>query len=794
MTAAVPTPATQRWRSESRLARQLTWIAGVFSLLAAAVVPAGFYWLTMQAENREAAVAARLHAAFVTQVVSVGGSADWRIDAAGLIEADLSPSDLPERRRIVGLDGEVIGSTGSALAWPVATRMAVVAGRDGPVGQVVVSRSLRPLVLRTLGLAALSGVFGLAIFMTLRILPLRALRRTLAALQAEEGKAREEAEQRLRIVFENSVEGIVTLSPDGLILSCNPAAGQIFAESTGRLVGARLSDWVTSLDGDAAVSPCSVGKREALVRRREAAPVPIEMTVSEAGVNGQMQYLATLSDITERKATQDRLQFLANYDSLTGLPNRIMFRDRLGQAMARARRHGTRMALMFLDLDRFKVVNDSLGHEVGDALLRHVAQVLTSSLRQVDSVARPGVDESTISRLGGDEFTIIAEGLGGADDAVAIARRILDAMSQPCVIGREEIYPSTSIGITLYPDDDTDLDGLIRHTDMAMYRSKALGRGTYNFYSDDLNAEVAARLSLEARLRHALERDEFVLHYQPKADLVSGAITGVEALLRWQRPGEPMVPPDQFIRALEDTGLIVPVGAWVIRTACAQVAQWSRDGLPDLRLAVNLSARQFRQADLPEMIRAALDVSGLAPQRLEVELTESMVMEDTEASLAALAMIGRMGVRVAIDDFGTGHSSLSYLKRFSVDILKIDRSFVRDTPDDPEDSAIASAVVALGHSLQLKIVAEGVETGAQAEFLRSLGCDEMQGYLLSRPLPAEALVAWWRQRLASSAHGGTAVPVANPAAVAVAGLAAGLGAGEPARAGVAGAVGADAAA
>jgi diguanylate cyclase (GGDEF)-like protein len=423
----------------------------------------------------------------------------------------------------------------------------------------------------------------------------------------------------------------------------------------------------------------------------------------------------------------------------------VLFRDRLAEAMKRARRSGREMGLMFLDLDRFKLINDSLGHAAGDLLLKYVATTLSRCLRSVDSVARNvEADPVTVSRLGGDEFTIIVENIGGPEDAALIARRILDALIEPFKVDGQEIFISTSIGISMYPRDDSDLDGLIGHTDMAMYRSKASGRGTYSFYSPDMSEEVAARLSLEAHLRHALEREEFVLHYQPKADLKTGAVTGVEALIRWHRPGEGMVPPDRFIAMLEDTGLILPVGAWVIRTACAQLAAWDRAGLPPLSLAVNLSARQFRHQHLIQLIADTLLDSGIHPQRLELELTESQLMEDNDVSRELLSSLEKLGVKVAIDDFGTGHSSLSYLKRFNIDTLKIDRSFVREITSGEEDNAIATAVIALGHSLNLKVVAEGVETLHQADCLRELGCDEIQGYLLSKPLPPEQLAEWLR--------------------------------------------------
>jgi PAS domain S-box-containing protein len=567
--------------------------------------------------------------------------------------------------------------------------------------------------------------------------------------EREVTKGAKSATQQLLHMFEHSASGLITCSREGRVLVCNPKAAQLLGAAADQVSGASLDRWVAP-QGDRSRPErpmLAVGHWETLARRADGVEIPVELTVSDAELDGTRQFILIVRDITDRKLTQDRLSFLANFDSLTGLPNRVLFRDRLDQAMARAKRSAVPMALMFLDLDHFKVINDSLGHDVGDQLLRHVGEVLKGCLRGTDSVLRAGGEETfTVSRLGGDEFTVIAEQLGSAEDAALIARRILDALEAPIQLLEHELHVSASIGISMVPSDDTDLDGLIRHTDMAMYRAKAMGRGTYAFFSDELSAEVAARLSLENQLRRALERDEFTLYYQPKASLVTGEITGVEALIRWHAPGRGMVPPDRFIRVLEDSGLILPVGAWAIRTACAQLAAWDRLGLPALSLAVNLSARQFRQPYLARFIQDALGDAGIDPHRLEIELTESLLMEDSEATRGVLAALAQMGVRVAMDDFGTGHSSLSYLKRFDIDTLKIDRSFVSELPHDPEDMAIATAIVAMGHSLHMRVVAEGVETSEQADCLRTLGCDEMQGYLLSRPMPPDALPGWLAQR------------------------------------------------
>jgi diguanylate cyclase (GGDEF)-like protein/PAS domain S-box-containing protein len=593
-----------------------------------------------------------------------------------------------------------------------------------------------------------AGVGAVALFLLLRHALLQRASGKFAFPMSRADQAREESAHVFRVLFDRSDDGLLICAEGGRVLACNPAAERLIGSPAGSIVGTNAADWLAPGVDRSAEQGFPVKTGEVAAQRRGGGePFAAAVEVHETHQDGQARYIVSVRDLTDQRQTQEKLQYLANFDSLTGLPNRALFRDRLAQAMERARRSGQAMALMFLDLDRFKVVNDSLGHEVGDKLLCHVATTLTQCLRQVDSIGRdvPG-EPFTLSRLGGDEFTVIVENVGGSEDAAMVARRLLDALSLPFPVGDEELHVSASIGISMYPMDDVDLDGMIRHTDMAMYRSKSLGRNTYSFFSDDLNAAVSARLSLEGNLRRALERKEFCLYYQPKADLTTGQVTGVEALLRWHCPGRGMVPPDRFIAVLEDTGLIVPVGAWVIRAACKQLGEWDRLGLPKISLAVNLSARQLRHPYLVAMVEDTLRETGIDPARLELELTESLLMEDTDTNKAVLASFARLGVRLAIDDFGTGHSSLSYLRRLDVDTLKIDRSFVTEIPHDAEDCAIATAILALGHSLQMKVVAEGVETQEQADFLRNLGCTEMQGWLLSRALPSSQVAGWLQER------------------------------------------------
>ena len=454
----------------------------------------------------------------------------------------------------------------------------------------------------------------------------------------------------------------------------------------------------------------------------------------EYGSDGNpLRMVGIIQDITARKQAEERLLQLAHFDALTGLPNRALFTDRINYALSMAQRGRAQLAVMFLDLDHFKNVNDNLGHRIGDALLIEVAKRLKSAMRE----------EDTASRLGGDEFILVLPGTD-VNGAVHVAEKLLETVAQHCQIEQHELVITPSIGIAMYPDDGEDFDTLSKCADVAMYRAKRDGRNNYRFFTQEMQVHSARTLQLENALRHALKRDQLYLHYQPQMSLQDGRIIGAEALLRWQHPEFGMVSPAEFIPIAESSGQILQIGEWVLRTAAHQMKSWMDSGLAPMIIGVNLSAVQFRHPNLPELVTQILDAMKLPPQYLELELTEGVAMDDPLGAIAVMDSLHERGIRMSIDDFGTGYSSLSYLKRFRVYKLKIDQSFVRDITDDPEDKAIVSAIISLANSLGLQTIAEGVETEGQLAFLREQGCNEVQGYYFSKPLPAEQFEAFVR--------------------------------------------------
>ncbi|MDB6108021.1 MAG: diguanylate cyclase, partial [Gammaproteobacteria bacterium] len=470
-------------------------------------------------------------------------------------------------------------------------------------------------------------------------------------------------------------------------------------------------------------------KRDSIVYIWRAAAGSLGIVLLTA-LLGRMSWQLTQSRLRESESKLEhaqRVEYLAYHDGLTGLPNRSMFSKLLSQRISEARRYDRQLAVAFLDLDRFKQINDTLGHEAGDQLLQEVARRLKECVRESDTVAR----------LGGDEFVVLLPQLGDGKYAATVAQKILSVIAKPFNLIGHEFRVTASIGISIYPQDGLDEQTLTKNADIAMYQAKEEGKNNFQFYSEKLNANSLERLTLESSLRRALERNEFRLHYQAKRDIGSGRISGMEALLRWEHPDLGTVAPMQFIPVAEETGLIVPIGKWVLRTACLQNVAWQKQGLPHLSIAVNLSARQFGDENLLEDLTSILTVTGMDPHLLELEITESLLIRDVEETLRILTALKALGIRIAIDDFGIGYSSLATLQRFPLDTIKIDRSFIRDITGTTHDTALADAVIAIGKSLSLTVVAQGVETRDQAEFLQTHACDELQGFYFKRPLPAE---------------------------------------------------------
>ena len=556
-----------------------------------------------------------------------------------------------------------------------------------------------------------------------------------------------ESDERVRAIMDNVIDGIITINEHGIVESFNRSTQRIFGYSADETIGQNvkmlmpepyhsehdsyLEQFVTTHQA----ACLGLGVREVLGRRKDGTIFPMDLATSEVRLSGQRLFIGVVRDITEHKQARERLAYLVNFDDLTGLPNRSLFQDRLCQALAHAARHHQNMAILFLDLDRFKVINDTLGHDSGDLLLQAVAKRLIGCVQE----------EDTVSRLGGDEFGMILTDIVGPEDTIRVVNKILAAFQQSFTIRDQDLFITPSIGISLYPSDGDDAQSLLKNADTAMYRAKEKGKNAYQFYTVDMNDKALTRLTLETRLRRALERDEYLLHYQPMADIASGRITSVEALIRWRHPQAGLVPPMEFIPLLEDTGLIVAVGEWVLRTACAQANAWQAIASSPVCVSVNLSGRQFSDPNLADLIGRILTETGLKPHLLELEITESILMQNIETAIDTLNLLHKMGVKLAIDDFGTGYSSLSYLRRFPIHTLKIDRSFVSDVTTNTDDAAIATAIILLAHTLSLRVVAEGVETKEQLRFLRSRRCDMMQGYLFSKPQPSEVLTEMLRE-------------------------------------------------
>ena len=556
------------------------------------------------------------------------------------------------------------------------------------------------------------------------------LRSGAARLKAE--KELGQIEERYRKLFDNGTDAIALADAEtGELIDVNHAMEKLVGWEKSEIIG----------KSQKILHPPEPGEVSSIFERhrttREGEPIEtqvvtqdgmireVEIKAASMNLDGRRVMLGFFRDISEHKRFEAQFEYQATHDSLTGLANRSSLSDRIELSMIHSRRAQRWIAVMLLDLDRFKLVNDSLGHDAGDALICEVAGRLSHCLRPGDTAAR----------LGGDEFAVVMSDLSNEEDTVLLARKLLDSLMQPLLISGREITISASLGIAIYPRDGEFPPELIKNADAAMYRAKELGGNSFQFYSPEMNVRMLERLELENGLRRALERKEFELYYQPKVDLLRGHIVGAEALIRWNHPELGQIPPGDFIPLAEETGLIVPIGEWVIDTACAQIRHWKDHGHPDIAIAINLSARQFQQKNLPRTIERGLRLNEIEAQCLELEVTESVVMSNPDEAIPMLQELKRIGFRISLDDFGTGYSSLSYLRRFPIDSLKIDQSFVRDITIDPDDAAITKLVIALAHSMNRKVIAEGVETEAQLKFLQKEQCDEIQGYYFSKPVP-----------------------------------------------------------
>lgn len=546
------------------------------------------------------------------------------------------------------------------------------------------------------------------------------------------------SEERFRTVLDTAQDGIMVVGPDGRLMLHNRALADLLgyapAEledlSVGQLVPASALEHISSLLTTRLWSDAAPARYEVEMVRRDGEQLDIDMSVAAFREADQtVGVLVEVRDLTESKRAHETIRRMADYDALTGLPNRALFDRYVQQALDDAERVGRSVAVLMLDMDRFKLINDTLGHPSGDRLLKAVARRLSAHLSP----------SHTLARFGGDEFLVLVADVHGAVAAEVVARSIVDSFAADFEHEGRDIHVTSGVGVSIYPDHGDTPDALIRQAGAAMYRAKALGGNRYELYEPDGDEESLDRLSLEAELRHALERDEFVLHFQPQVSIESGEIVATEALIRWQHPDRGLVPPNDFIPLLEDTGAIVPVGEWVLRSACKQLRAWHEQGFTQLRVAVNLSARQFLDPGLGAMVESVLEETGLAPTFLELEVTETTAMQNAEDAIRVLQKLRDIGIATSLDDFGIGHSSLGRLKQFPVDTLKIDRTFIASSDESTEDAAIVRGIVALGHAMGLQVLGEGVETAAQLALLRSVGCDIAQGFLYSRAVEPEAV-------------------------------------------------------
>ena len=700
-------------------------LAWTVSTLVVVLPPTTYFLVARQGLNNALESQADLTSSAVKDII-LSNPKTWRFEEIRLSELlERRPHDgVLQSLQIFDATGKLIASNTTRVAAPAGTYRRNIHDAGVVAGRIEVSRSLRPMLLRTAMVAFCSILIGAAIFFISRWLPLRIINKAFQAL--------EESETKYRSLYESMREGMalhqMSLDRDGsaslTIIDANPSCAAMFGGDLDKVIGSSSFD----LFGETFRE--SISELLKAVGRNDSTSFELRLPGTENYYNVQTFFpsqglIATLfEDITESRISKLQIKKMAYFDILTGLPNRTLFYDRLNQAIALANRDDDNPAVLFIDLDHFKNINDTLGHSAGDQLLVEVAHRLAPHLRSND----------TLARLGGDEFVVLITRLGKKLDTTYIAQKLIDSMREPFHIAGHELHITISIGIALFPDDGTNADTLIKHADMAMYFSKESGRNDYNFFSPVMNQKALLRMENEGGLRHALERNEFFLEFQPIMCAKTRTIVAAEALVRWSHPTRGRIPPDEFIPLAEDLGLIIPLGEWVIDTVCRTMKSWNDAGLPPIRYCVNVSSRQIERQNLPETVRTILKKTGANPVQLEIELTESCLVKNFFKNIADVFRMKEWGLTISIDDFGTGYSSLSYIRTLPIDHIKIDRSFVTDINSNVQNQAIVGAIIAMSQKLGIQNIAEGVETHEQLEFLQGQGCSEIQGYFFHRPL------------------------------------------------------------
>lgn len=723
-------------------------IAALLACVVAILLPAVYFAVAYENLAGHLEAEAEINGRVVTHLLTDPRIAYYRprLDAVLAFRPKSSP---PETRRLIALDGRQIAASTVALPSPLLQRSVLITREGIPVARFEITASYRAILADSSLVALLGLILGGALYLGMRTLPLK------AAAKAEE--ALTQTNDFLSKVMHSSTNGIFVLDTHLQVIMVNRRAAELLGFREEVMVGRHFLDLMPKTTSLSIEEPLrQVLERETSMVRFEAEvqcelPTPTVISCGAAPViraDSVRSIVVSAEDITERKIAEEHILHMAYYDDLTGLPNRTFFSDQVESALALAQRVTGKAAIMLVDLDNFKRINDTLGHRLGDQVLKTVSERLRKSLRKSDLVYRPATEEGVdmVARFGGDEFTILLGMIREDTDAAVVARRVLEAFAEPMPLEEHEVFVTMSIGISIYPKDGTTLDVLLKNADTAMYKAKVGGKNGYQFYLHSMNENALARLTLENGLHKALEQRDFLLYYQPKMHLSSGEITGVEALLRWKHRDIGMISPQEFIPIAEENGLIVPITQWVIEEACRQAKEWQTRGFPPVAVAVNISTRLFMQEDLVRMVQKALEQTGLDPKYLELEITESVMLQETTHTMSILTRLQQLGIFISIDDFGTGYSSFSYLKKLPVNAIKIDRSFIKDISKHREDVAIVKAIIATGHSLGLKVIAEGVETPEQQHFLAAQGCDEMQGFLLSKPLPPDPVAGFVTQR------------------------------------------------